>query len=277
MVTSHSLVLYLIEYTTNSTMAAFEVGMKFDDFKSLESQVDQFEKENFVKLSKSDCRKIKAAATRYPGREFKEDLVYAELKLCCHHGGKKLVSRSKGDRPNQTTAKIGCPFTIRFKATKDGQHLEVVHCEMNHNHQVTEIEYKYHPKVRKVDQETEKEIAEHLRFQGNRKLIQQSYSEKTGKKIILKDVHNIASRMKPTVSAPPSAEAQNLRDWLKEEYPGIYSDFVVKDNVLTGIYIQDPEMFSTFKRFPEVLLSDSTYKTNNVNMALCPYCCGWTQ
>ena len=27
-------------------------------------------------------------------------------------------------------------------------------------------------------------------------------------------------------------------------------------------------MFSTFKRFPEVLLSDSTYKTNNVNMAL---------
>ena len=53
MVNSHSLVLYLIEYTTNSTMVAFEVGMKFEDFKSLESQMDQFQKENFVKLSKN--------------------------------------------------------------------------------------------------------------------------------------------------------------------------------------------------------------------------------
>ena len=49
--------------------------------------MENFDKENFVKLSKGDCRKIKAAAARYPGRECKEDLVY-ELKLCCHHGGK---------------------------------------------------------------------------------------------------------------------------------------------------------------------------------------------
>ena len=43
---------------------------------------------------------------------------------------------------------------------------------------------------------------------------------------------------------------------------------MVNDSELTGIYIQDSEMKSTFQRFPEVLLSDSTYKTNNVNMAL---------
>ena len=42
----------------------------------------------------------KVIAVRYPGRECKEDLVYVELKLCCHHGGKKPISRSKGDRPN---------------------------------------------------------------------------------------------------------------------------------------------------------------------------------
>ena len=40
--------------------------------------------------------KIKAAAVRYPGREFKEELVYAELKYCCHHGGKVSPQGPRG-------------------------------------------------------------------------------------------------------------------------------------------------------------------------------------
>ena len=98
--------------------------------------------------------------------------------------------------------------------------------------------------------------------------MQQSYAEKTGKKITLKDVHNIATRMKASNSVPPAAAAKGLYDWLKEEHPSLYCDFVVKEEVLCGIYMQDAEMLSTFQRFPEVLLCDSTYKTNNANMAL---------
>ena len=195
--------------------------------------------------------------------------MYAELKYSCHRGGRNFNSRSKGDRPNQTTGKIGCPFNIRLKATKDGQFLEVVKTDTTHNHQVSELEHWFHPKVRKVDKETEEEIAKHLKFNANRKLVHQSYVEKTGKRLILKDVHNIATRFK-AASQPPtqSPEVQNLFSWMKEQYPGIDCDFSVKDDVLAGIYIQDPEMKSTFHIFPEVLLSDSTYKTNNVNMAL---------
>ena len=247
----------------------FTVGKTFSDYQTLEREVEKFEKENFVKLCKNDSRKIKAAAVRYPGREFTEELVYAELKYCCHHGGKSFTSRSKGDRPNQTTGKIGCPFTIRSKATKDGQFLEVVSAVTEHNHQVSEIEYKFHPRVRKVDRETEEEIAQHLKFNANRKLVQQSYKEKTGKKIILKDIHNIATSFKATEEPlSQSSEVQSLFTWIQTQFPGIDCKFVVNDSELTGIYIQDPEMKSTFQRFPEVLLSDSTYKTNNVNMAL---------
>ena len=230
-------------------MSSFDVGVKYTDFKSLEAEIEQFEKENFVKLSKSDCRKIKAARSKYPSRQFKEELVYAELKLCCHHGGKKLTSRSRGERPNQTTGKLGCPFTIRFRATSDGQFLEVVSRDLSHNYQVTELEYKYHPKVRKVDLQTEKEIAQHLQFHSNRKLVQQSYAEKTGKKIILKDIHNIATRMKASDSIPAASAAQGLYDWLKEEHPSLFCDFVVKEDTLSGIYMQDAEMFSTFQSF----------------------------
>ena len=75
-------------HTINITMGAFAIGMKFQDFKSLESQVEHFERKTLLNYQKSDCRKIKAAAAIYPGRKCKEDLVYAEIKLCCHHGGK---------------------------------------------------------------------------------------------------------------------------------------------------------------------------------------------
>ena len=112
---------------------AFYVGKTFSDYKALESEVQGFKSENFVKLSKSECRKIKAAAARYPRREFKADLVYAELKYCCHHGGKNFSSRSTGARPNQTTGKIGCPFHIRLRTAKDGQSLEVVKIDTNQN------------------------------------------------------------------------------------------------------------------------------------------------
>ena len=152
---------------------AFYVGKTFSDYKTPESEVQRFENENFVNLSKSDCRKIKATAARYPGREFKEDLVYAKLKYCCHHGGKNFSSRSTGARPNHTTGKIGCPFHIRLRATKDDQSLEVDKMDTSHSHPVSELEYKFHPRVRKVDRDTENKIAEHLKFNANRKLVEQ--------------------------------------------------------------------------------------------------------
>ena len=74
----------------------------------------------------------------------------------------------------------------------------LVYAELKYCCHHGEIEFKFHPRVRKVDRETEEEIAQHLKFNANRKLVQQSYKEKTGKKIILKDIHNIATRFKAT-------------------------------------------------------------------------------
>ena len=171
---------------------------------------------------------------------------------------------------DQTSGKIGCPFVLRLKATKDGQSLEIMQFLNQHNHETTEMEFHFHPKVRKVDAETEKEIASHLQLNANRKLVQQTYRQKTGKNILMRDLHNIATRAKAQTSmSSATSEVQSLADWLKDEYPAIDSDFLVdENNMLCGIYIQDSEMKSTFGRFPEVVLADSTCKTNNLNMAL---------
>ena len=87
----------------------------------------------------------------------------------------------------------------------------------------------------------------------------------------MKDLHNIAMASKmPSTTETSASEVQDLADWLKEKYAGIYCEFATNKKLeLTGIYIQDAEMKSTFDRFPEVILADSTYKANNLNMALC--------
>ena len=260
----------ILNYTFRMAIS-FSVGQLFCDYSTLEKEVKHFETSNFVKLSKSDCRKISASAARCPDKTFNEGIVYSQLQYSCCQWGKAYKSRSRGDRPNQTTGKIGCPFVLRFKATKDGQALEIMQFSNIHNHEVTEMEFQYHPRVRKVDETTEKEIASHLQLSANRKLVQQTYKHKTGKNILMRDLHNIATRAKiqSSTSGGTRSEVQNIADWLKQEYPAIDCDFVVDmKNMLCGLYLQDSEMKSTFSRFPEVVLADSTYKTNNLNMAL---------
>ena len=110
----------------------------------------------------------------------------------------------------------------------------------------------------------------------NRKKIQQLYSEKTGKAILMKDIHNIATRAKQqkrevngTVSNSDPVRVKSLADWIKKEYPALHTTFVQDDEgTLMGIFMQDSEMLSAFQRFPEVLLIDVTHKTNDQGMPL---------
>ena len=148
------------------------------------------------------------------------------------HGGKAYKSKSKGEQPNQITGKIGCPFMLKIRATKDGQALEITKFIQKHNHEITELE-KFHPSVRKVDKETEKEIASHLQLNASRKLVQQMYKERTGKNILLKDVHNIATRAKENSQKDvnrTASEVESLYQWFQDKYPSMDCEFVVGDN-----------------------------------------------
>ena len=101
---------------------------------------------------------------------------------------------TKGERQNTRTEKMDCPFTLKFKATLDGQALFLFNMNSVQNHDVSEAEFKFAPKERIVGKEVEKEIAEMVSLNANRKKIQQLYAEKTGKAILMKDIHNIATR-----------------------------------------------------------------------------------
>ena len=108
-----------------------------------------------------------------------------------------------------------------------------------------------------------------LSVHANRKLLQQHVTERTGKTVIMKDIHNIATKAKKQQPATshPSGSLQDIADFLQSK-PNITTEYVINDNTLSGIFIQDKEMKKVFEMYPEVVLVDATHKTNNLDFPL---------
>ena len=82
----------------------------------------------------------------------------------------------------------------------------------------------------------------------------------------MKDIHNIATGVKPKPSSIAASELQEIADYLKTQ-PGLSTEYTVdENNTLTGIFIQDTRMQHTFSQFPEVVLADATHKTNELQI-----------
>ena len=246
------------------------MGQLYSSYSDLEEKIKAFETATFVKVYKKESRTIEAARKRCPNKNFSEDIKYSEVAFACIHNGKYKPNTKSGARPNQKTSRIGCPFVLKLRTTADGQHLMVTSFVTDHNHEVSSSDYQMNPSVRRLDSTTKEEIRGMMKMNANRKLIQQHFSEKTGKAILMQDIHNLASQVLPSIpseSSKPTTDVQALTTWLKEEHPSVDRHFLFDDNdVVQGIYIQDSLMKSTFEKFPEVLLADSTHKTNENDM-----------
>lgn len=105
-----------------------------------------------------------------------------------------------------------------------------------------------------------------LKVNANRKMVRHELAEKTGKSLIMKDIHNIKTAAKPK-SSEGVTELQQVADYLQYE-SGFSADISVnkEDNSLTGIFLQDTFMKQVFNQFPELLLADATHRTNELRM-----------
>ena len=259
-------------------MGRLFVGQCFSSYEELQKEIAQFERDNLVNVAKKHSRTIENAVKRGCNKSFNEGIVYAEVNFVCKHSCTFRPRPTKGVRPNTRTEKCGCPFVMKFRATTDGQGLLMTQFVNQHNHDTSEEEFRLNIKQRKVDSDTEKEIAKMIGLNANRKMVQSHFPEKTGKAILMSDIHNIAKRAK--TDAPDEAqmsfnEVQGLAEWLKSTYPSMVAHFVKNDSdtTISGIFLQDPQMKSSFSRFPEVLLVDATHKTNDRGMVLYTFIC----
>lgn len=233
-----------------------KIGNRFSSFDEVQKVIGDYEKKFFVNLWKNDCKKVDGA--RFKHRNLKQELVYAEIKYSCALGGRAYTSKpTTGERPNQKTSKIGCPFEIRFKPSQDGQFLEVSKIVDKHNHPITEASFKYHPKQRKLDSDALQEAAYLLRHDCPKRNVLDTLSDKTGQRLVMKDIHNIATnRANSDPDNNPDDNVKQLAQWIEQTYPHLDTEFVINEqDVLTGLFMQDSEMKSTFERFPEVSLT----------------------
>lgn len=138
------------------------VGDKFQSFALWEEAVKKYELENYVQLWRRDARTIQAAKKRLTSttdRQFNEDLQYYELKYCCIKGGRKYTTRTTGSRPNTSTFRSECSFQIRLRVTKDGQYLEIVTMNKDHNHDINSASFNLHPARRILANEEKQQVS----------------------------------------------------------------------------------------------------------------------
>ena len=119
---------------------SFSVGQQFSSWTELESATEKYQEEKLFVLSKADTRTIEAAQKKCPNKSLNKDLkyMYYEAKFICHHGGAYKSGCGKGVRPNQTTVRTSCPFKLQFRASLDGQMLQLQTLSLEHNHELSQ-------------------------------------------------------------------------------------------------------------------------------------------
>lgn len=95
---------------SESADTSFFDGREFSSFEELSHGISEYEKRFFVNLYIRSSRSIESAKRRAPNKVFSEDLKFSELDFSCKEGGRKIVSKSKGIRPNQRY--ILCEYSV---------------------------------------------------------------------------------------------------------------------------------------------------------------------
>ena len=99
-----------------------------------------------------------------------------------------------------------------------------------------------------------------------KKMVQHHLAEATGKVVLLKDIHNINTGIRPKLDS--ASEMRNLSSWL-DSCTDLFVQYVTDTaNEVQGIFIQDETMKKMFEQYPEVILVDATHKTNDLRMPL---------
>ncbi|RUS68430.1 hypothetical protein EGW08_023808, partial [Elysia chlorotica] len=108
-------------------------GQYFDSFEDLKSLLcRRHEKTNEKLVIGKSSISVKAANSKLKKDfRFKEELVYTHVIYRCVHEGK---FSSKGSSKQSTSLKNGCPVTIKLRADKNLNKLQVVSANLQHNH-----------------------------------------------------------------------------------------------------------------------------------------------
>ncbi|XP_049270335.1 zinc finger SWIM domain-containing protein 3-like [Rhipicephalus sanguineus] len=126
----------------------------------------------------------------------------------------------------------------------------------DHNHEISKLLYSHLPRTRALREPGAKEEAtELLAFHANKKLVKKRIEEKTGKLVLLKDLSNTASSLRPQTRN----DLMKMAALLHNEHGADYHILADGEN-FQGILLSNESMRSNMDAYPEFLGIDATYK-----------------
>ena len=106
-----------------------------------------------------------------------------------------------------------------------------------------------------------------LSVKANNKMIQQKVMNETGKFVLLKDIHNLRTKLKSSNNKDLTTLQSAISHLSKCN--GAYVKLVTNESSeLRGLYFQDARMCDISQTYPEFLCIDATYKVNDLRMPL---------
>ena len=187
---------------------------------------------------------------------------------CVHYG--EARSRSKGLCPNQHHFSLGCEAKITVTYYRFKKKLIVTECKLDHNHRIGESIFQHYPSARRLSKDEEQAVKEIMQLRPNCKLVRNLITQKYGKQLTLKDIHNINTKTKEQACGNRT-DAQIVlhkhTEALKADTKAAGGVVVDENDTLMILFYQSGIMSDMFSKFPEIMFIYGTY---NVGMPL--YC-----
>ena len=203
------------------------------------------------------------------------EIKYEIVKYYCIHGDKPRSRSVQHDilRPDLEYTKFDCParFILKCKPVGDTYKLVVTSSNFRHTHPINKEWYKYYSKNRNnIDNEVSTFIENKKDDNMPIHKIAQKVRSKFGSKILTKDVENFLSKL--SEAKGELTEAQKIVNFLKTKSDeDSESKLVIGQNdqeEIEMIFFQNCQMRKDFENFPDLVLIDGTYRTNNYNYTL---------
>ena len=169
---------------------------------------------------------------------------------------------------NFSTYQRGCNAHITARASSDGQSLEIKSMDEVHNHETNRELFRHLPHQRKLPESDKENIRQMLEMKANKKIIQSTIMESTGKVVLMKDIHNMKVSNVKDNDLTTLQRAVNELPKTNGAYVKLHTENKSDNQELTGLFFQDERMRKVFSEYPEFLCVDATYKVNDLRMPL---------
>ena len=111
-------------------------------------------------------------------------------------------------------------------------------------------------------------IRQMVDMKANKKIIQATVMQSTGKVVLMKDIHNLKNPKPKSNDMTTLQSAVNELQKTNGAYVKLQTSNKSENPELTGLFFQDERMRQVFAEYPEFLCVDATYKVNDLRMPL---------